>query len=109
MNSYMRYRPSQFAFMIVIYGEIIFVSDEICAKMTQKPNYKSKEIQILGENEISSKLKHRKAHNLILSGRFVTSTGDREIGVVSGRLLDNPGGQSWHVCIQYNVLRHTTF
>ena len=70
MNSYMRYRPSQFAFMIVIYGEIIFVSDEICAKMTQKPNYKSKEIQILGENEISSKLKHRKAHNLILSGRF---------------------------------------
>ena len=40
MNSYMRYRPSQFAFMIVIYGEIIFVSDEIRAKMTLEQNYK---------------------------------------------------------------------
>ena len=58
--------------MIVIYGEIIFVSDEIiiCSKMTEEPNYKSKKIQILGENGINSKLKHRKAHNLILSGRF---------------------------------------
>ena len=27
-------------------------------------------IQILGENGINSKLKHRKAHNLILSMRF---------------------------------------
>ena len=70
MNSYMRYRPSHFALMIIIYGEIIYVSDEICAKMTQEPNYKSKKIQILGENGINSKLKHRKTHNLILSVRF---------------------------------------
>ena len=38
----------------------------------------------------------------------MTSTGDWVIRVVSGRLLDNPGGKNWHVCIQYNVLRHTT-
>ena len=44
-------------------GEIIFVSDEICAKMPQKLNYESEKIQILGENGIISKLKHRKAHN----------------------------------------------
>ena len=43
-------------------GEIIFVSDEICAKMPQKLNYESEKIQILGENGIISKLKHRKAH-----------------------------------------------
>jgi len=66
----MRYRPSQFAFMIVIYGEIIFVSDEIRTIMTLKPNYISKEIQSMRKNGINSKLKHRKAHNLILSGRF---------------------------------------
>ena len=29
-------------------GEIIFVSDEICAKMPQKLNYESEKIQILG-------------------------------------------------------------
>ena len=44
-------------------GEIIFVIDEICAKMPQKLNYESEKIQILGENGIISKLKHRKAHN----------------------------------------------
>ena len=51
-------------------GKIIFVIDEICAKMPQKLNYESEKIQILGENGITSKLKHRKAHNWILSGRF---------------------------------------
>ena len=44
-------------------GEIIFFIDEICAKMPQKLNYESEKIQILGENGIISKLKHRKAHN----------------------------------------------
>ena len=47
----MSYRPSQFAFTCDCKnGEIIFVSDEIRAKMLQKPNYESKKIQILGEN-----------------------------------------------------------
>ena len=31
-------------------GEIIFVSDEICAKRPQKPNYESKKIGILRQN-----------------------------------------------------------
>ena len=47
------------------YGEIIFVSDEIHAKMPQKPNCESKEIRIFGENEINSKLKHRKEDVII--------------------------------------------
>ena len=38
MKSYMRYRPSQFTSMI------IFVSDEIGAKMPQKLNYESTKI-----------------------------------------------------------------
>ena len=51
MKSYISYRPSQFAFTCDCkYGEIIFVSDEICAKMLQKLNYESKKIQIWGEN-----------------------------------------------------------
>ena len=51
-------------------GEFIFVSGKIHAKMPQKPNYESKKIRIFGENGINFKLKHRKAHNSILSGRF---------------------------------------
>ena len=69
MKSYMRYRT----ITISIYdcnGEIILVTDEIQAKMPQKLNFDWKKIQILGENGINSKLKHRKAHNLILTGRF---------------------------------------
>ena len=51
MKSYISYRPSQFAFTCDCkYGKIIFVSDEICAKMLQKLNYESKKIQIWGEN-----------------------------------------------------------
>ena len=38
--------------------------------MPQKPNFESKDIRILGENGINSKLKRRKAHNSILSERF---------------------------------------
>ena len=46
--------------------------------MLQKPNFESKEIRrILGGNGINSKLKHRKAHNSILSGRFADSYGRR--------------------------------
>ena len=69
MKSQMRYRPSQFAVMI------IFVSDEIHTKMPQKRNHESKKIQILEENGVNSTLKHRKAHNLILSGRFCDPNG----------------------------------
>ena len=43
--------------------------------MREKPNYESKKIRSLGENEINFKLKHRKAHNLFLSGRFVDPYG----------------------------------
>ena len=64
-------------------GEIIFVSDKIRAKMPQKPNFDSKKIRTLGENGINSKLKHRKAHNSILSWRFADSYGRR--------LLSYPG------------------
>ena len=34
------------------------------AKIPRELNYESKKIQILGENGINAKLKHRKAHNL---------------------------------------------
>ena len=54
MKSYMRYKT----ITINVYdcnGEIIFVSDKLRAKMLQKPNFESKEIRILGENEINSK------------------------------------------------------
>ena len=71
----------------------MFFSDDIHAKMPQKPNFESTKIRILGENGINSKLKHRKAHNSILSGRFGDlhrSPGDcyhiREIPGQSGRV-----------------------
>ena len=51
-------------------GEMIFVSDEICAKMPQKPNCESRKIQILGGDGINSKLKLRNAQYSILSWRF---------------------------------------
>ena len=70
MKSYMRNRPSQFAFMIVMAKLSSNVSGEIRAKMPQKPNCGSKKILLLGENGINSKLKHTKAHNSNLSGRF---------------------------------------
>ena len=75
MKSYMRYRSITISFYDCD-GEIIFVSNEIPTKMPQKPNFDSKEIRILGKNGINSKLKHRKAHNSILSRRLVTLTGD---------------------------------
>ena len=68
---------------------MIFVSDEIHAKMPQKPNCESQKIQILGENGINSKLKQRKAHNLILSGRSGDQYRRQGVGVISMRLLDN--------------------
>lgn len=57
------------------------------AKIPRELNYESKKIQILGENGINAKLKHRKAHNLdFCKGDLVTCTGDWEIGDVSGRV-----------------------
>ena len=49
-------------------------------KCPRNQNYESKKIQILGENEINSRLKQGKAHDSILSSKF---------GVVSERLPDN--------------------
>ena len=69
MKSNMRYRTITISFYDCN-GEIIFVSDEIRAKTPKKPNFESKEIRILGGNWINSKLKHRNAHNSILSGKF---------------------------------------
>ena len=69
MKSYMSYRPSQFTVMI------IFVSDEIRTRIPQEQNSESKKIQILEENGLNSKLKHRKAHNLILCGSFCDPYG----------------------------------
>ena len=37
--------------------------------MDQKPNCESKEIRILGENEINSKRKYRKEEIVVVSGR----------------------------------------
>ena len=65
--------------------EIIFVSDKICVKMPQKPNFESKDIRILGENGINSKLKRRKAHNSILLERFGDLYG-RRLFLYSGAL-----------------------
>ena len=56
-------------------GEMIFLSDEICVSMPQKPNYESKKIQILGGDGINSKLKLRKAQYSILSWRFCVPYG----------------------------------
>ena len=70
----MSYRLSQLAFTIVM-AKLIFVSDEIRAKLPQKPNFESKKIRILGQNGINFKLKHRKANNSILSRRFVVVSG----------------------------------
>ena len=50
--------------------------------MPQKPNYESKKIRVLRENGRKSKLKHRKAHNSILSGIYCDPYG-RPV-VVSG-------------------------
>ena len=58
MKSYMRYRTITIS-VCDCNGEIIFVSDNLRGKMLQKPNFESKEIRILGENGINSKLKHR--------------------------------------------------
>ena len=76
MKSYMRYRTITISFHDCN-GEIIFVSDKIHVKMPQKPNFESKNIRILGENGINSKLKHRKVHNSILSERFSDLYGRR--------------------------------
>ena len=51
-------------------------------KIPQKPNFESKKIRNLGENKINSKVKHRKAYNLILSGRFGDPYGRQEIVVI---------------------------
>ena len=52
----------------------IYFYDNLCdkklAKTPQKPNYESKKIRVLEENGVTSKLKHRKARNSILSGGF---------------------------------------
>ena len=52
--------------------------------MPQKLNYESKKIQILVENGINSKIKHRKANNSILS----RSTGDSRVILESGLYAD---------------------
>ena len=82
MKSYMRYRTITISFYDCS-GGIICVSDKIRAKMPQKSNFESKEVRILGENGINSKLKHRKARNSILSRRFGDPYGRR--------LLSYPG------------------
>ena len=81
MKSYMRYRPSQFTSMI------IFVSNEIGAKMPQKLNYESTKIRILSKNRIFP-IKAQKSSYSVTQFYLllVTCTGDWEISVVSGRV-----------------------
>ena len=80
MKSYMRYRPSQFAFLIVMVKWSLSVM-----KYVQKcPRNQSKKIQILGGDGINSKLKLRKAQYSILSLRFCVPYGravSRRIGM----------------------------
>ena len=78
MNSYMRYRPSQVAWRNNSLSVLQY--EQKC------PRNRALKIRILGENEINSKLEHRKAHNSILSGRF----GDLYVWE-TGRLLSYPG------------------
>ena len=61
--------------LLWLWSDMIFVSDDIPAKIPQKLNYESKKIQILGENGINSKLKHRKLITRFLNGDLVTRTG----------------------------------
>ena len=56
--------------------------------------------KMLGENGINSKLKHRKLITLFYPGELVTHTGDQEIVVISGRLLDNLG--EW-ACMSFKL------
>ena len=80
-KSYMRYRPSQFTSMI------IFVSDEIGAKMPQKLNYESTKIQILNKNRIFQIKAQKSSYSVTQCYLLlVTCTGDWEISVVSGRV-----------------------
>ena len=74
MKSYMGYGT----ITISVYdcnGEIIFVTDEIHAKMPQKPNFDWKKIRILGENGI---IPNQSTENLITRfypGDLLTRTG----------------------------------
>ena len=61
--------------LLWLWSDIIFVSDDIPAKIPQKLNYESEKIQILGENGINSKLKHRKLITRFYKGDLVTRTG----------------------------------
>ena len=81
MKSYMGYRPSQFTSMI------IFVSNEIGAKMPQKLNYESTKIRILSKNRIFQ-IKAQKSSYSVTQFYLllVTCTGDWEISVISGRV-----------------------
>ena len=81
MKSYMRYRPSQFTSMM------IFVSDEIDAKMPQKQNYESTKIRILSKNRIFRIIAQKSSYSVTqFYLLLVTCTGDWEISVVSGRV-----------------------
>ena len=75
-NSYLRYRTITISFYDCN-GEIIFVTDEISAKMPLKPNFEWKKIEILGENGINCKLKQRKLKLIIqfYPGDLLTRTG----------------------------------
>ena len=86
IKSYMRYRTITISFYDCNV-EIIFVSDKIRVNMPQKPNFESKDIRILGENGINSKLKRRKAHNSILSERFGDLYSYTMFSVLCTRLL----------------------
>ena len=70
---------------------------EIRTEIPQKPKYKSEEIWILEANGINSKLKYRKAHNSILSGRFGDPYGRPGAGRV-GRVC------AWQALACYRLL-----
>ena len=90
MKSYLRYRPTQLAFTMVIANLSLSVMKYV-RKYPRNRTLNQIKFEfwgkMLGENKINSKLKCRKAHNSILSGRLGDQYGIRE---------------SWHVWISPN-------
>ena len=66
--------------------------------MSQKPYNETKKYKFWEKKWAKFKLKHSKAQSLFDPGDLVTCTGEREISVVSARLLDNPGELVYMKC-----------
>ena len=59
--------------------------------MPQKPYNEYEKFKFCAKNGLHLKAQKSSKDDSVNPGDMVTRTGDREIGVVSGRLPDNPG------------------